>query len=398
MFKAASAISTKPTAEQAAGECVAQVAQAGIGAPTFALVHANCALPLQDIGRVLRDHWPGVRLHAATSCLGGMTDAGIAMVNGGGLALLAISDQAGEYGVAAGEFIDGARTTGYRLARQALENAGRAGEIPALVLVCATPGDEEEFLAGVRAVVGAETPIIGGSAADNDITGGWRVLMNETAGGRGAVVSTLFPSVSVTTAFQSGYAPTELRGIVTRAAGRRIFEIDQQRAADKYAQWTEGAVRPPATGAVNILMASALTPLGRKAGFLGDMPLYTLSHPETISADGSLTLFTNVADGDELVLMKATPATLVSRASGVVRSASRIGDIEPSRISAMVMYYCGGCMLQIRNRLEEIRDSLVYELPGVPMVVGFTFGEQGSLSLGPVQHGNLMISSIVFGR
>jgi hypothetical protein len=32
------------------------------------------------------------------------------------------------------------------------------------------------------------------------------------------------------------------------------------------------------------------------------------------------------------------------------------------------------------------------------MVVGFTFGEQGSLSLGPVQHGNLMISSIVFGR
>ena len=39
-----------------------------------------------------------------------------------------------------------------------------------MVLVCATPGEEEDFLAGVKSVVGAETPIIGGSAADHDIS------------------------------------------------------------------------------------------------------------------------------------------------------------------------------------------------------------------------------------
>jgi hypothetical protein len=55
-------------------------------------------------------------------------------------------------------------------------------------------------------------------------------------------------------------------------------------------------------------------------------------------------------------------------------------------------------MLQVRDRLDEIQVSLKRAAPGVPLVVGFTFGEQGVMSQGPVQHGNLMISSIVFGR
>jgi hypothetical protein len=149
---------------------------------------------------------------------------------------------------------------------------------------------------------------------------------------------------------------------------------------------------------MNMLMASALTPLGRQVGALRDMPVYTLSHPETICADGSLTLFTRVAVGDELVFMKGTTGTLVNRASSVLRSASRYADLDPVQIKAMVMYYCGGCMLQVRDRLDEIQVSLKRVAPGVPLVVGFTFGEQGVMSQGPVQHGNLMISSIVFGR
>jgi hypothetical protein len=54
MFKAASACSTQTNATSAATECVAQVAAAGIARPDFVVVHANCALSLQEIGRVLR--------------------------------------------------------------------------------------------------------------------------------------------------------------------------------------------------------------------------------------------------------------------------------------------------------------------------------------------------------
>lgn len=398
MFKAASASSISTSAESAAAECVAQIDRAGIPRPDFAIVHVNCALSLQAIGRQLKARWPGVRLHAATSCLGGMTDSLVAMAPDAGIALLAISDPDGEYGIAAGRLSGVSRATGRRLAQDALEDAGRAGEIPALVLVCATPGEEEEFLAGVQSVVGPDTLVIGGSAADNDISGGWRILDGDEALADSAMVSVLFPSVAVSAAFESAYAPSDSRGIVTRAEGRRILEIDGNPAADVYARWSEGAIRRPASGATNILMASALMPLGRVAGFLVDMPIYNLSHPETIGADGSLSLFTRVEEGDEIVFMKGTTATLVNRASSVVRSASRYAELEPAQVSAMVMYYCGGCMLQVRDRLADIQTSLIRTAPAVPMVVGFTFGEQGCLSKGSALHGNLMISSIVFGR
>lgn len=398
MFKAASAFSLLPAADGAAGECVAQMEQAGLDAASFVIVHANSALPLDLVAQVLRRRWPRARLHMATSCLGAMVDTSVAMGPQAGLAMLAIADPVGEYGVASGGLGQDPEAAGARLTRAALEDAGRAGEIPGLVLVAATPGQEEAFLAGVRSVVGASSPVIGGSAADNDISGGWRVLDQDRAITDGAVVSVLFPSVPVCAAFESGYAPTEQRGTITRAAGRRVFEIDGEAAASVYERWTGGTVRRPAEGSVNVLMASALLPLGRRASAEGDMPLYLLSHPETLSADGSLTLFTQIEEGQELVLMQGTPATLVGRAGSVVRSACRIGDMDPARLSAVVMYYCGGCMLQVSDRLEDIRRSVTHAVPEVPVVVGFTFGEQGPLALGPVQHGNLMISAIVFGR
>lgn len=397
MFKAASACSAQTDAVAAAQHCVAQITVAGISNPDFAVVHANCVLSLQEIGRVFRDRWPGVRLHAATSCLGGMTDTLVAMAPDSGLAVLAISDESGDYGLAAGDLTQGSEASGRHLAQRALQDAGRAGEIPPLVMVCATPGDEEAFLDGVRSVVGAGTPIVGGSAADNDISGNWRILDGNQSRPSAAMVSVLFPSVGVFAAFESAYAPSGLRGVVTRASDRRVVEIGGQPAADVYERWCEGAIRRPSVGSVNILMASALTPLGRQVGVLRDLPVYTLSHPETICADGSLTLFTRVVEGDELVFMKGTTTTLVDRASSVMRSASRYAEIDLAKIKAMVMYYCGGCMLQVRDRLEQIQASLNHDAPGVPKVVGFTFGEQGAMSQGPVQHGNLMISSIVFG-
>lgn len=397
MFKAASAHSTSPTAAEAAAACIAQVEAAGLDAPQFAVLHANCALSLEDIGRALTARWPGIRLHAATSCLGAMTEAAVAMAPEAGVALLAIQDDAGDYGVAGGDLADGAEAAGRRLARAALADAGRAGEVPTLALVCATPGDEEAFLAGVQAALGPEALVVGGSAADNEIVGRWRVLDGGTARASGAIVSVLFPSVRVGTAFEGGYTPTAHRGVITRVSGRRVHEIDGEPAADVYARWTDGAIRPPAVGQANILMASSLAPLGRVTDTLGDTPIFTLSHPETVSADGSMTLFTRVEAGDELVCMRGTAATLIGQARVVVRSARRLGDFDPAGVSAVLLYYCGGCMLTVQDGLPEIRASLTRETPGVPVLVGFTFGEQAPQALGPTRHGNLMVCAIVFG-
>lgn len=400
MFKTASAWSNGSSAEQVAVDCIAQVERSGLEQPHFVVLHANCALPLRDIGCMLARRWPGVRLHAATSCLGAMTESAVAMTPGAGVGLLALQDAKGEYGTAAGDFAGGPQEAGRRLARRALDDAGRSGEVPPLVLVCATPGNEEEFLEGVQSVVGTGALIVGGSAADNDISGQWQVFdqARDMGWSQGAVVSVLFPSVSVSTAFESGYSPSEHRGVITKSKGRRVLEIAGEPAARTYERWTGGEVSQPSTGRANVLMATALAPLGRVAAMLGGTPLYALSHPETLSADGSMTLFTAVAEGEELVLMKGTSATLVSQAGSVVRSARRIGDLDGRGVSAVLLYYCGGCMLKVVDALQDVRRSLAEEVPGVPSLVGFTFGEQGSLLSGPVRHGNLMVSAIVFGK
>lgn len=397
MFKAASARSQLSSASGAARECIATVESSGIPDPDFIFLLTSCVLPLEEIGREIRQRWPHARIHASTSCLGAMTEADTGPAAASMLAMLAIADSSGDYGTAAGTFDQGARTAGRQLMQRALQSAGRAGEFPPLVLVSATPGQEEEFLAGLQDVVGPDTPIVGGSAADNDLSGQWCVLGDDGALGNGAVVSALFASVAVSTAFESGYAPTANRGIVMRADGRRVFEIDHQPAAAVYERWTEGAVRRATTDSVNVLMKSALMPLGRIGSYLDDMPLFKLSHPETIAADGSMTLFTRVTEGEALVMMRGTPSTLVSRAESVVRSACRIGDIDTAAVSAVIVFYCGGCMLQVADRLGQIRAALAGVAPASPVIVGFTFGEQGPLPLGPIQHGNLMISTIVFG-
>lgn len=49
----------------------------------------------------------------------------------------------------------------------------REGDRPSFAILLGSPGDEEVVLDGLQAALGAEVPILGGSAADNDGSGAW---------------------------------------------------------------------------------------------------------------------------------------------------------------------------------------------------------------------------------
>jgi hypothetical protein len=282
--------------------------------------------------------------------------------------------------------------------RAALLAANRLGESPALVWLSSAPGCEETIIAGIQDVVGVSTPIVGGSAADNEISGQWQVMANHLPIGSGIVVSVLFPSVPIGTAFHSGYVPSTTKGRVSRCEGRRVFEIDGEAAADVYAKWSQGAVGRPQSGTINVLMPSALWPLGRQVKTIGGADIYMLSHPETLSEDGSMTLFTDIAVGDELVLMRGTIDSLLERPALVSAAACRIGEIPSNQVSGMILVFCAGCMLTVKDRLDEVRRSLNAALPGVPFIAAFTFGEQGPAIANLNGHGNLMISAVMLGQ
>jgi hypothetical protein len=229
----------------------------------FVAVHGNF-VALSDKERVVAG---AAHLHGATSCLGAMTHAGVTE----GVAAFAIRDPDGAYGTALRAFEGDPEAASCRAVAEALAAAGRPGEQPDLVWVSATPGHEELVLTGIESIVGRDVPIIGGSAADNSVAGDWFVFGHELETDDGVVVSVLFPSRRISFAYQNGYSPTACSGVVTRASGRTIHEIDGAPALDVYSAWTDGAVSKPGPGEaeVAILSQSTFWPLGREVTQLG---------------------------------------------------------------------------------------------------------------------------------
>jgi len=363
----------------------------GPGSYDFVSMHANCAIGAQAAN--LTTHIPA--LHGATSCLGSMTHEGVT----DGVSVFAIRDADGAYGTAVVEFDADPRAAASQATKQALANADRLGEQPVLVWISTTPGTEEEIIAGVEDTVGPDIPILGGSAADNSVSGDWFVFDGQTCVSSGVIVSVLFPSGPVSFAYHSGYSPTQDAGTVTKAEGRTIYEIDHKPAMDVYSQWTGGDVPKVAAGeeSTAILSESTLWPLGREISQVGDVPFYLLAHPAVARSDGAFDLFATVEQGEVLTLMNGTKDSLTSRAGRVAALARERGRLTDKPIAGALMIYCGGCMLSVQDRLDDVVGGVNTALEGAPFLGAFTFGEQGSLVKAGNQHGNLMISCIVFG-
>ncbi len=398
MMRMASAAAMSDSTGEVVDTCIEALLARDLIEPDYVMAQADARHELSTVADALGKRWPRARLHLATSCHGSFTETALAMGPKPGLCLFAIADAEGDFGTACGELGTDVRATAAALTRAALKDAGRFGESPTLVWMSSAPGNEEDLIAGIQDVVCDTTPIVGGSAADNEIAGQWRMSDGVKAVSQGMVLSVLFPTGKVGAAFHSGYTPTGQRGRITGCDGRRLLEIDGRPAAEVYAEWTNGAVEVPDTGVENVLMSTSLWPLGRTMSTLGGADVYILSHPETIRADGSMTLFTQVAEGDEVVLMSGTINAVINRPVLVAQAAARVGEIESEDIAGMILVFCAGCMLTVQAQMDQVRASLAEAMPGVPMIAAFTFGEQGPAVACHNRHGNLMISSVVFSR
>jgi hypothetical protein len=326
-----------------------------------------------------------------------MTQRGVHQHEGVGLGLLGIRDPEGSYGTAMVPMGDDPAEAGGTAIQQALRAAGRAGEAPVLILLNPTPGSEEQILQGIQDVVGPGVPILGGSAADNEVAGEWSLFSVEGAEAEGVIVSVLFPSVDVSFSFRSGYAPLGPTGVVTDASGRTLRTIDGQPAAEVYNRWTGGTLNPILPEGGNALGLTSLFPIGRVVGQQEGIEQYQLSHPERALPDGSLVLFTDVATGETLYAMSGSLDSLVSRGGRVVTSAVDRGPFESMEVGGALVTYCAGCMLTVGGRMDEASEEVRRAIPDVPFLGSFTIGEQGCFLGGENRHSNLMISAVVFG-
>ncbi len=383
--------------ETAALEVAGQIGIELPDSPDLLVLYCSDGYDSKQLLHTLTSRFPDCAIQGGTSCLGVMSGAGFHSDQGWGLGVFAISDSAGAYGVGVADMEGNPRQAAQDAVLQALEHAGRPGEIPELVWLIGAPGHEEQVLEGIADVLGPSVPVAGGSSADNNVAGNWRQFANDTIHSDAVTLSVLFPSGKVSFAFHSGYTPTETRGRVTRADSHTAIEIDGQPAAEVYNRWTGGAIDQALDGGGNILSATTLFPLGREVGQVERMGYFRLSHPDSVTPAHELTLFSEIQEGDEVVLMTGDRDSLVSRAGRVAESAIRARELDPGQIAGALVIYCAGCMLTVQDAIPEVADKLDRSLGGRPFLGTFTFGEQGCFREGENYHGNLMISVVIFG-
>lgn len=352
--------------------------------------HARASL-IEAIGAAA----PSAHIFGGTSCGGVMTEAGFHQGPNGAVGLLGISDPDGAYGVGSAPLNGGAFDAAAQAIQNALNAADRTYEAPVLIWCSQPPGCEEAVIAGIQSVVGAKTPIVGGSTADELVAGNWRQFSSDGVLQDHVVVAALFPSARFGAAFQSGFAPAGDEGVVTRATGRRVLEIDGEPAFEVYNRWTGGAMLSVDDG-MNFAR-SAANPLGRVAGEENGVPMYLLSHPASIDIKEGLSLFTDITEGDRIHLMRGSPDSLVARAAIVVRDALVTSGCCDVTVLGGLVIYCGGCMVHVRDRMGDVASQVSVAMRA-PFLGVFTFGEQGALIDSANRHGNLMVAAVTFGR
>jgi len=333
-----------------------------------------------------------------SSCLGCADQFGINSESENSVTLFLLDDKNGYYGVGSADLTADSRKSASQALEQAMQNAGKANEIPALIWCLQAPGNEEQVLAGFQDLVGTQVPIFGGSSADNDIIGDWLQFDGKILFNNGLVVLALYGSTPLTSYFSSGYSASSFLGTVTAAEGRTLQQIDGQPAALVYNNALVSDNKAPLLEG-NILSLSAFSPMGRIINHGNDLSLNLLSHPANLNADQSLSLFSEVEKGEQLWLMHGDKKQLIERAAEVVKIAkNKLMFQYNCKPAGALIVYCAGCMLAIKENLDEVQQGIKAELGDIPFIVTFTFGEQGCFIDGSNRHGNLMISAVLFGE
>ncbi|WP_281545287.1 FIST N-terminal domain-containing protein [Grimontia sp. SpTr1] len=394
-MRIATSSSTAPKACEAIQVIAREISQK-ISSPSLMLVYYTETQDAEAIKRELNTHFPNTYVIGCSSCQGTMTDKGY--VGGHSISVWAVEDADGAYGSALCELKEGddiaesART----VLSRAIDSSGRPGELPALITLHATPGHEETILQAIREELGVNIPIIGGSAADDGVSGKWSLMDNARVTSEGIAMAVFFPSARVSYSFHNGYAAMGSSAVATKVDGRTLVELDGKPAFDVYGKWyfnaTGNAIDPD-----GLFAQSTLFPLGRQTGEIHGMPYYTLSHPATVSPEGGIQMFCNIQEGETVHFMSGTTEMLVSRAGRVVDSANDHDKNTCDPIGGLAIY-CAGCMLHVSDSLHNVAANMRLSMHHAPFICPFTFGEQGQFLGGEIAHGNLMISAVLFHK
>lgn len=310
--------------------------------------------------------------------------------------VLSLNDTNMIVGVACHEAGKDARSIGRKVAIEAVNNA-RTSRAPAYFYMVASPKEEESYLMGIQDVIG-RVPMFGGSAADDNVEGKWKIICNEKVFTDGVAVAFFYTDNEIVTTFTGAYKETDNMGLITEVKNERtLVSIDGVSALKKYAHWAN--VSPSTLVGKKLLEASVTKPLGVKDP-LGN--LIVVRHPmfgddmgtKTVT-DDTITLGNKVVVGTAIVQLESTIDELITSVGKTIKDVKQQLYCDPA---AYVFIHCGGRKIGIGDRIEEVHKQMIRETRGVPFITCFTFGEYGYDEHSSNICGGLMLSFTAFGK
>jgi len=289
------------------------------------------------------------------------------------------------------------REAGRKAIQEAMANSGKEGN-PRFIYITATPGQEEGILLGIEDIIGTDIPIIGGSAGDETLQGKWSNIANDNVSVNGVVLGAVYTDLKIGQAHEFGYMKTVKQGIVTRAEGRTLYEIDERPAAEVYNEWAGNHFAKELAEGGMILAEATFYPIAKIVKGEKEQTYLCVSHPGIINLpEKSITMFTDIETGDEIMLLHGNWEWLVNRAQSTARLAMRSENISSGEGLFAFYTFCAGTLLAIpEGERAKVPSLLRDEIGDIPFVGGFTLGEQIFMPGVGNRHANLVNSLAIF--
>ena len=362
-----------------------KAAAAGMAGAKLAFVFSSVSYDQQALIKGVKSAAPGVSVVGNTSFTGVVTPQGFI----GGDHFVGVMSVGGDLavGVAGGAKGECAISVGKAVAQAAMKNAGKDCP-PDYFYMVASPGEEESYLKGITQVIG-RAPFFGGSAADNTITGEWKLFADDMITADGVAVAFFYTSGAFANHYTGAYGESDKSGVITKLDGkRRLLEIDGIPAIEKYAQWSGKSVEQLTGG--NLLVETICNPLGVKDR-LGD--LIAIRHPMFGNDDLSMNIGSDMSVNTAIIYMEGSVDKLIKSNGEALACLKK----KLPGAKAYFLVHCGGRRAGIGERMGEAVDEIIKAAAGAPFLCEFTFGEYGFEADGNNTCGGLMLSFTAFG-
>ena len=392
--------SVKDTAREATEEAVAMMKEKlEEKNPNYVLLWYTIAYNPTEIKDILRELLgPNVQIQGNSSAVAVMSPDGYHLGPVGSLAIMGIASDKVTIGVGGASLDEMTpREAGRKAIQEAMANSGKEGN-PRFIYITATPGQEEGILLGIEDIIGTDIPIIGGSAGDETLQGKWSNIANDNVSVNGVVLGAVYTDLKIGQAHEFGYMKTVKQGIVTRAEGRTLYEIDERPAAEVYNEWAGNHFAKELAEGGMILAEATFYPIAKIVKGEKEQTYLCVSHPGIINLpEKSITMFTDIETGDEIMLLHGNWEWLVNRAQSTARLAMRSENISSGEGLFAFYTFCAGTLLAIpEGERAKVPSLLRGEIGDIPFVGGFTLGEQIFMPGVGNRHANLVNSLAIF--